>query len=178
MSRIASRSPKLGRLLPSLGLALCLLAAAGCAVGPDYKRPETKVPDNWNGQEVVTKDTPSKTTTDPAELVAWWSNFKDPTLSSLVEMAIRANLDLRLAEARIRQARASLGVAVGGIFPEVDATALYERSHSPIVAVGPSGGGSSGGGGRAALREADPPRALQLRRFGNYFRWVWMPPGK
>ncbi len=146
MSRIASRSPKLGRLLPSLGLALCLLAAAGCAVGPDYKRPETKVPDNWNGQEVVTKDTPSKTNTDPAELVAWWSNFKDPTLSSLVEMAIRSNLDLRLAEARIRQARASLGVAVGGIFPQVDATALYERSHSPIVAVGPSGGGSSGGG--------------------------------
>ena len=107
----------MARLLPNLGLAFCLLAAAGCAVGPDYKRPETKVPDNWNGQEVVTTDTPSKTNTDPAELVAWWSNFKDPTLSSLVEMAIRSNLDLRLAEARIRQARASLGVAVGRSLP-------------------------------------------------------------
>ncbi|MCX5893001.1 MAG: efflux transporter outer membrane subunit, partial [Deltaproteobacteria bacterium] len=62
-------------------------------------------------------------------------------------MAIRANLDLRLAEARIRQARASLGVAVGGILPEVDATALYQRSHNPIASVGPSGGGTSGGGG-------------------------------
>ena len=82
-------------------------------MGPDYNAPETKVPDNWNGQEVVTPATPSKTTTNPAELVDWWSNFKDPTLSSLVEMAIRANLDLRLAEARIRQARASLGVAGG-----------------------------------------------------------------
>ena len=30
----------------------------------------------------------------------------------------------------------------------------------------------------AALRAAEPPRALQLRRFGNYFRWVWMLPGK
>ncbi|MFI5330108.1 MAG: efflux transporter outer membrane subunit [Desulfobaccales bacterium] len=144
--RKADSSTKRGKLLPSLGLALGLLAAAGCAVGPDYKRPETKVPEAWNGQKVVTKDTPSKTTTDPAELVAWWSNFQDPSLSSLVEMAIRANLDLRLAESRIRQARASLGVAVGGIFPTVDATALYERSHSPIVAAGASGGGSSGGG--------------------------------
>ena len=144
--RKANSSTKRGKLLPSFALALCLLAAAGCAVGPDYKRPETKVPDNWNGQEVVTPATPSKTTTNPAELVAWWGNFKDPTLSALVEMAIRANLDLRLAEARIRQARASLGVAGGPFWPEVDATALYERSHSSIVAVGPSAGVSSSGG--------------------------------
>ncbi len=115
-------------------------------MGPDYRKPETKVPDNWNGQEVVTKDTPSKTTPDPAALVEWWQAFNDPSLSALVEMAIRANLDLRLAEARIRQARAALGVAGGAFWPEVDATALYERSHSSIVSIGPSGGGSSGGG--------------------------------
>ena len=114
--------------------------------GPGLSRPETKVPETWNGQEVVTAAPPSKTTPNPAELVDWWSDFKDPSLSSLVEMAIRANLDLRLAEARIRQARASLGVAGGRLLPQVDATALYERSHSPIVAIGPSGGGSSGGG--------------------------------
>ena len=128
MSRMSYRSPKLGRLLPSLGLALCLIATAGCAVGPDYKRPETKVPDNWNGQEVVTKDTPSKTTPDPAALAEWWQAFNDPSLNALVEMAIRANLDLRLAEARIRQARASLRVAGGAVWPEVDASALYQKS--------------------------------------------------
>ncbi len=63
------------RFLSTLALTLYLLAAAGCMVGPDYKRPETKVPETWNGQEVVTKDTPSKTTTDPAALVAWWSRL-------------------------------------------------------------------------------------------------------
>ncbi|MCX5891180.1 MAG: efflux transporter outer membrane subunit [Deltaproteobacteria bacterium] len=131
---------------PLLILVLCLLSTAGCAVGPDYHKPETKVPDNWNGQEVVTKDTPSKTTPDPAALIDWWQAFNDPSLSALVEMAIRANLDLRLAEARIRQARAALGVAGGAFWPTVDATALYERSHSAIVAIGPSGGGASGGG--------------------------------
>ncbi len=134
------------KLLVSLGLALVLVTLMGCAVGPDYRKPETKVPEAWNGQEVVTKDTPSKTTPDPAALIDWWQAFNDPSLSALVEMALRANLDLRLAEARIRQARASLGVAGGPFWPEVDATALYERSHSPIVAVGPSGGGTSGGG--------------------------------
>ena len=101
-------------------------------MGPDYRQPETKVPDNWNGQEVVTKDTPSKTTTDPADaggLVA--APLTIPTLSSLVEMAIRANLDLRLAEARIRQARASLGVAGGAFWPEVDATASMNGATVP-----------------------------------------------
>ena len=130
-----------------LGFAAVILTTlVGCAVGPDYRRPETKVPDNWNGQEVVTKDTPSKTTTDPVALAEWWQAFNDPSLSALVEMAIRANLDLRLAEARIRQARASLGVAGGAFWPEVDATALYQRSHSSIASISPSSGGSSGGG--------------------------------
>ncbi|MGB8992894.1 MAG: efflux transporter outer membrane subunit [Desulfobaccales bacterium] len=124
-------------------------ALVGCAVGPDYRPPETKVPDNWNGQEVVTKNTPSKTTTNPAELVAWWSNFKDPTLSSLVEMAIRANLDVRLAEARIRQARASMGVAGAPLYPEVDASALYQRSQ-----------GSSEVGGGGAIATAGAARNL------------------
>ncbi|MFH1596098.1 MAG: efflux transporter outer membrane subunit, partial [Pseudomonadota bacterium] len=120
----------------------------GCAVGPDYKRPETKVPDNWNGQEVVTKDTPSKTTPDPAALAEWWQAFNDPTLSSLVEMAISANLDLRLAEARIRQARAARGVAGAPLWPQVEASALYQKSQ---------GSSEAGGGGAiataAGLRE-------------------------
>ena len=141
------------KLLLGLGLALCLLAAVGCAVGPDYRKPETKVPETWNGQEVVTAAQTSKTAPNPVELVEWWGAFKDPSLSSLVEMAIRANLDLRLAEARIRQARASLGVAGGAFYPEVDATALYERSHSSIASIGPSGGGSPQGLSIAPFQE-------------------------
>ena len=122
-------APNPANFYPAFALALCLLAAAGCMVGPDYKPPETKVPETWNGQEVVTPGTPSKTTTNSAALVAWWGNFKDPTLSSLVEMAIHANLDLRQAEARIRQARAALGVA--GRRPlsrDRCQSAIYQRS--------------------------------------------------
>ncbi len=49
------------RRILRLGLALaalCLATLFGCAVGPDYKRPETKVPDNWNGQEVLQAGAP------------------------------------------------------------------------------------------------------------------------
>jgi len=129
--------------------AFCLTAVASCAVGPDYKRPETKVPDNWNGQETVTPATPSKTSTNPAAVAVWWHSFQDPTLSSLVEMAVRANLDLRQAEARIRQARAALGVAGAPLFPQVDANLSYQRSSKSTSqtvggGVGPAGLATTG----------------------------------
>jgi NodT family efflux transporter outer membrane factor (OMF) lipoprotein len=99
---------------------------------------------------VVTPAQPSKTNINPVELVEWWSVFKDPILSSLVEMAIRSNLDVRLAESRICQARAARWVAVAPLWPQVNGTILYERSHSPAVSSGASGGGSSGRGSSGA----------------------------
>ena len=162
MSIMADGRPKRGKFLLVVGLALCLVAGSGCAVGPDYHRPETKAPSTWDGQNAVTPVTPSKTTIDPVTLVEWWTAFNDPTLSYLVDMAVRANLDVRLAEARIRQARAARWVAGAPLWPQADATILYERSHNPSVSVvsgagsagvasvdvagaGSSGGGSSGG---------------------------------
>ena len=112
-------------------------------MGPDYHPPETKVSSTWDGQNVVTPAQPSKTNINPVTLVDWWTAFNDPTLSSLVEMAVRANLDVRLAEARIRQARAACFVAGSPLLPQVDATILYQRSHNPTATVGTSGGGSA-----------------------------------
>ena len=71
---------RLRKLLLSL-TAFCLIIATGCAVGPDYRPPETKTPSAWDGQNAVTPVTPSKTTLDPVTLVEWWTAFNDPTLS-------------------------------------------------------------------------------------------------
>ncbi|MBM4273212.1 MAG: efflux transporter outer membrane subunit [Deltaproteobacteria bacterium] len=140
----------LPKLLLNLGLvALCLILGAGCAVGPDYRPPEKPVPENWDGQAAVTPDKPSKTTANPVTLVQWWNAFNDPTLSSLVEMAIRSNLDLRQAEARIRQARAARGVAGAPLYPQVEASALYQKSQ-----------GSSEVGGGGAIATAAGVREL------------------
>ena len=114
---------------------ICLLVLAGCMVGPDYHPPSTPVPAAWDNQVGVVPDFQSSVTTPrPLELVEWWKSFDDPVLASLVERAIESNLDIRQAQARIRQARASRGVAAAGMWPEINTNASYRNSR---------GGGSS-----------------------------------
>jgi outer membrane protein, multidrug efflux system len=123
-----------------LSILLAAVLLAGCAVGPDFRRPETAVPGAWSG--LTGNDTISQTsitTPQPAQLVAWWNTFNDPILTSLVERAILSNLDLRQAEARIRQARSTRGIVVSGLFPEIDASANYNRSLNSRASFGSSG---------------------------------------
>jgi NodT family efflux transporter outer membrane factor (OMF) lipoprotein len=63
-------------------------------------------------------------------LQEWWTVFDDPKLISLIEQAFGSNLDLRIAASRIRQARASRGIAVSGIGPTVDASGSLRRSEA------------------------------------------------
>jgi len=107
--------------------------ASGCMVGPDYHPPQVTAPDAWAGVATAPATQPSVATAEPAELTHWWAQFKDPTLTELVEAAVTANLDLQLAEARLRQARAARGVAVGGLWPAVTASAAYQRGHTAGV---------------------------------------------
>jgi NodT family efflux transporter outer membrane factor (OMF) lipoprotein len=103
---------------------------AGCAVGPDYKPPENALPPGW--QEARQRGIE----TQPAELAKWWTEFKDPLLDSLVERAVKSNLDLRIAEARIREARGALGVAGADLWPTVDVSGSYTRNRASENAVG------------------------------------------
>jgi multidrug efflux system outer membrane protein len=153
---------------------LILATLMGCAVGPNYVPPETKVPETWNGQEAVTGTQLSKTTTNSVTLVEWWNAFNDPTLSSLVEMAVRSNLDLLQAEARIRQARATRGVAGAPLWPAVDASALYQRSQSSSATVGASGASLSiaTAGGLRELFQVGLDASWELDIFGGTRRNV------
>ena len=116
-----------------------LLALASCAVGPDYRPPESHVPATWSGLGAAAGSPTRLTTSPPVELVAWWGTFNDPMLTSLVGRAIESNLDLRQAEARVRQARASRGVAASGLWPEIDTTGTYSRRYSPAPSSGSQG---------------------------------------
>ena len=170
MSIMADDSPKRGKLFLIVGIALCLVAGSGCAVGPDYHPPETKVPSTWDGQYAVTPAQPSKTTLDPVTLVEWWTAFNDPTLSSLVDMAVRANLDVRLAEARIREARAARGVAGAPLWPELDASALYQRTKGSSEVGG--GGAIATIGGLKNLWQAGLDATWEVDIFGGTRRSV------
>ncbi len=59
--------------------------------------------------------------------IAWWKAFNDPLLTSLVERAIESNLDLKQANARIRQARAARGAGAASLWPTVDGFAEVAR---------------------------------------------------
>jgi multidrug efflux system outer membrane protein len=154
---------KWSQVFGSIGLA-ALLTLTGCAVGPNFKPPETKVPETYYSldhtkpdpqvsqatsqaskvSQATSQPAPkaSQTTSQPVALVHWWQSFHDPILDGLVNLALASNLDLQTAEARIRQARAARGMAVAGLFPQASGTALYQRSHSSSATV-TSGGGVS-----------------------------------
>ena len=135
-----------GRLTPTLVLcgAIFLLAAA-CAVGPDYVPPQTGVPATWTGVTTPSVSQTSVPTSNAMELVEWWKAFDDPMLNSLVERAITTNLDLRLAEARLRQARATRAGVAAGFWPTLDASGAYRRSY----------GSSNSSTSRASQRSTD-----------------------
>jgi multidrug efflux system outer membrane protein len=103
---------------------LILILVGGCMVGPDFVRPSTPVPENW----VDAADAASLPPAAEAELQQWWQLFNDPVLTGLVRQAFTSNLDLRIATLRIRQARASRGIAASGIGPTAGASGAARRS--------------------------------------------------
>jgi outer membrane protein, multidrug efflux system len=118
------------------GVAILALLPAGCAVGPDYRRPDTPVPAMWSEARYDGIDT------RPADLARWWEEFNDPVLTRLANRAAGANLDLRLAESRVREARALRRVAESGAWPTVDVSGSYSRSRTSENAIAPSSGTS------------------------------------
>jgi NodT family efflux transporter outer membrane factor (OMF) lipoprotein len=109
---------------------MAMLTASGCMVGPDYIRPQTTVPAEWAGVAEASKGQPSAATAGEPELTQWWLQFNDPTMTGLVEEALKANLDLRTAETVVRQARASRGIASAALWPSVGASAGYQRART------------------------------------------------
>ncbi len=110
---------------------LAVVMISGCMVGPEYHPPQpTAVPPAWEGVSKIPADQPHVATAQPADLTQWWKQFNDPILNELVEEAVKANLDLQIAEASLRQARALRGIVIGGLWPSVSASAGFQRSHA------------------------------------------------
>jgi outer membrane protein, multidrug efflux system len=122
-----------------VGALALMCLAAGCTVGPNYKRPDLPTPSTWNEAQQSGIDA---TGTD---LERWWTVFNDPLLDSLVERALRSNLDLRVAEARIREARANRAVVAAGAWPTIGTSGSYNRVRTSenAFAISPQGGSTS-----------------------------------
>lgn len=111
------------------GLGLLSLAVMRCAVGPEFKKPQIEVPSQWTEREGPGW---SQGSAKQLRLARWWEIFQDPLLSSLIQRAITSNLDLKLAESRIQQARAARKIAAGFLGPKIEGTGSFRTTRTPV----------------------------------------------
>lgn len=105
------------------GVILSVLFA--CAtVGPDYSTPTSPLPAAWRTKVGATSST------DVQALAHWWTLLDDPILSNLVTRAVADGLDVRAAEARVREARARRAVAGADRFPTLTTSAVASRTRT------------------------------------------------
>ena len=96
-----------------LVLASLSLAVACAPVGPDFVRPDAPVNPDWLQAELQQFES------SPAELAGWWRTLGDPALDDLIDTAIHNNNNLRIAGLRVIESQASLGIATGSQYPQV-----------------------------------------------------------
>src|SRR5947199_7283284 len=103
----------------------------GCAIGPDYKRPAVMEPQTFRGQA----------TAEAASLAdaAWWEVFQDPVLRELIREALRNNYDVRIAAARVQEARAGFVATRSDLFPSLDYSGAAGRSNATPGLLGKPG---------------------------------------
>ncbi len=102
--------------LQPLACAAALVALlAGCAAGPDYKKPVTDMPVSWQVESPWRQSTPN----DSADKGPWWRQFGDPQLDALMQQALVASPTLAIASARLAQARAIVQVNSAALLPQV-----------------------------------------------------------
>jgi NodT family efflux transporter outer membrane factor (OMF) lipoprotein len=115
-----------------LAFLLSVSVLTGCAVGPDYRPPETALSAQFLGQEgVELREAQRK-----ADLQTWWAAFDDPLLTRLVALALEQNLDIAQAAARVAQSRASWRQAHSALLPSanlsVQSATVYSSVETPL----------------------------------------------
>ncbi|MEZ5704398.1 MAG: efflux transporter outer membrane subunit [Burkholderiaceae bacterium] len=122
-SRTATRPHRpFGHRLTPLALVALLTACASISAPTPSVLPE-QVPAHWAS---VVNQPPGEAT----DLSAWWQRFNDPTLSGLIEQALRANPSVKGAQAALRQARAQAAIQQANLGPSLGASASAQRSRS------------------------------------------------
>ncbi|HXC10409.1 MAG TPA: efflux transporter outer membrane subunit [Steroidobacteraceae bacterium] len=126
--RRAVRSDAAGAVATG-ALAIWLTAIAGCALGPDYRRPEVAAPAAYRFE--------SDGGADSIADAGWWQVYKDPELQSLIRDGLANNLDVRVAAARVDQARAVYGSARLQQLPQVSLNAGAARQRTSLYELPP-----------------------------------------
>jgi NodT family efflux transporter outer membrane factor (OMF) lipoprotein len=143
----------------SVFLLALTAALAACAVGPTYRAPKADLPPAY----AAAKDQLRPQAPAP-ELATWWHTLNDPELNSLVDRAVKSNLDIAIALDRLQQARTYEVVVAGHALPEIDASGAEARG---------TGTDLSRGRAQQALVSADNSSGLQHINTLGGFDTVW-----
>lgn len=123
MKRMNRNVPlRVARRAPHLGAVAVAVLLAGCSLTPEFKAPEVDVPSAWKEAPASAEsERGSFKPGEPSEHLArgeWWKSFGDPQLDSLIDRAMEASPTLAAAAARVKQARAVLGVSEADRWPQ------------------------------------------------------------
>jgi multidrug efflux system outer membrane protein len=143
-------------ILVSCGL---ILFFAGCAVGPNYKRPPFNTPKTFRGE------TENSVGTNSFADLPWWQVFHDGTLQNLIRTALTNNYDLRIAVTRVEQARAVEAQSRSGFFPQLDYAVIAGTGKNVSGNNMPSPTGASG-----SLFAADANASWEIDLWGRIRR--------
>lgn len=119
-------------LITTLVLAVIL---AGCAMGPDYKRPETQITSEFRG--------PALPGTNSLADLPWWSLFQDPVLVDLISQAMTNNYNLRQIVAQVEAARQQVTIARSPLFPQLGYSGSISRGKNAVAGNPVPGSGGS-----------------------------------
>lgn len=146
---------------PAVALGACAVLLAACTVGPNYRAPAVPTPPAYQEAAGAPAAPLSATTAQAPDLAAWWSQFHDPMLDSLVARALAGNLDVASAVSRIRQAREQVVIAGAAALPQIHFDSSVNNTYlsknaglstlaSAFGSSGAGGGSSSGGSSSGA----------------------------
>jgi NodT family efflux transporter outer membrane factor (OMF) lipoprotein len=107
-------------ITPILGV---LTLFTGCTVGPDYRAPTLPIEASFHPTTQ-----PAVVNASPINSARWWQTLHDPLLDHLIQQTVASNLDVRIAQSRVRQARAQLAYASGGQYPNASVSAAYAHN--------------------------------------------------
>jgi multidrug efflux system outer membrane protein len=139
-------------------IAVLTVAVTGCTVGPDYARPEVQSPEAWRINYPAATD---------AANTAWWEQFGDPVLNELVDTALRKNLDVRIAAARVDQFLGALTSTRSQFYPQIGYNAEAGRARASRVGQPPL---PSGADPYFSLYEGALGASWQIDLFGRVSR--------
>jgi outer membrane protein, multidrug efflux system len=93
--------------------AIILLVAVvltGCMIGPNYQRPNIDTPKTWRFEDKEARDLAN---------TIWWEQFQDPVLNGLIDQALKGNLDVKVAAARVEEYIGRYGFTRSALFPQI-----------------------------------------------------------